>query len=216
MSPSDARRPTQGLSWVVAIGLILSSLALTALLPAKAAAQVLGTWQTALTEPEDVWRAGGFLIIGEPIGLVGQVRTGLGSKWDLGIQGGFPDFTDDTIYGIAGDTKFLLHKDNSNFPLDVSGDVAFGYQTDGDFDLVDFDFGLIGSKKMTTDGGEVISPYGAIIIAIGHANDDTEVDVHVRPGVEWVMTPVTNLLGELNLSSRDETISISVGFMFKL
>jgi len=214
MSPSDARRPAQVLSWVVAIGLILS--ALTALLPAKAAAQVLGTWQTALTEPEDVWRAGGFLIIGEPIGLVGQVRTGLGPKWDLGIQGGFPDFTDDTIYGIAGDTKFLVHKDNSNFPLDVSGDVAFGYQTDGDFDLVDFDFGLIGSKKMQTDGGEVISPYGAIIIAIGHANDDTEVDVHVRPGVEWQMTPVTNLLGELNLSSRDETIAISIGFMFKL
>jgi hypothetical protein len=214
MSPSDARRPSQVRSWVVAIGLILT--ALTALLPVEARAQVLGTWQTAITEPEDTWRAGGFLILGEPIGLVGQLRTGLGSKWDLGIQGGFPDFTDDTIYGIAGDTKFMLHQDNSNFPLDVSGDVAFGYQTDGDFDLVDFDFGVIGSKKLTTDGGEVISPYGAIIIAVGSANDDTEVDVHVRPGLEWVMTSVTNLLVELNLSSRDETISISGGFMFKL
>ena len=30
------------------------------------------------------------------------------------------------------------------------------------------------------------------------------------------MTSVTNLLVELNLSSRDETISISGGFMFKL
>jgi hypothetical protein len=214
MSPSDARRPSQVRSWVVAIGLILT--ALTALLPVEARAQVLGTWQTAITEPEDAWRAGAFLILGEPIGLVGQLRTGLGSNWDLGIQGGFPDFTDDTIYGIAGDTKFLLHKDNSNFPLDVSGDVAFGYQTNGDFDLVDFDFGVIGSKKLTTDGGEVISPYGAIIIAVGHANDDTEVDVHVRPGLEWMMTSVTNLLVELNLSSRDETIAISAGFMFKL
>jgi len=214
MSPTDTRRPTQARAWGIAIGLLL--LVLTALLPSPARAQVMGTWQTAIPEPEDSWRAGGFLILGEPIGLVGQVRTGLGPKWDLGIQMGIPDFTDDTIFGIAGDVKFLLHKENGDFPLDVAGDVAFGYQTNGDFDLVDFDFGVIGSKRLTTDGGEVISPYGAVILAVGHANDDTELDVHVRPGLEWQMTSTTNFLTELNLSSRDETIAISAGFMFKL
>jgi hypothetical protein len=176
----------------------------------------MGTWQTAITEPPDVWKAGAFLIIGEPIGLVGQLRTGIDTNWDVGFQFGFPDFDDDTVFGIAGDTKFLFHKDSSEFPLDVSGDIAFGYQTDGDFDLVDFDLGAIGSHKITTSGGEVITPYGAIILAIGHANDDTELDVHVRPGLEWVISSTVNFLGELNLSSRDETIAISAGLMFKL
>jgi hypothetical protein len=76
--------------------------------------------------------------------------------------------------------------------------------------------GAIGSHKITTSGGEVITPYGAIILAIGHANDDTELDVHVRPGLEWVISSTANFLGELNLSSRDETIAISAGLMFKL
>jgi hypothetical protein len=194
----------------------LIALALLALAFAPAHAQVMGTWQTAKTEAPDAWRAGAFLIIGEPIGLVGQLRTGLDTNWDLGIQLGFPDFDDDTVFGIAGDTKVLFHKESSEFPLDVAGDIAFGYQTDGDFDLVDFDLGLIGSKAITTKGGEVISPYGAIIFAIGHANDDTELDVHFRPGLEWVISQTVNFLGELNLSSRDETMALSVGLMFKL
>jgi len=177
---------------------------------------VLGTWQTAITEPPDVWRAGGFLILGEPIGLVGQLRTGIDKNWDLGIQIGIPDFSDDTVFGVAGDTKFLLHPETEGFPLDLSGDVAFGWQTVNDFDLVDFDLGLIASKAMKTDGGSSFSPYAALIFAIGNAEDDTELDVHVRPGIEWVVNPSLNFLSELNLSSRDNTLSISGGVMFKL
>ncbi len=53
-------------------------------------------------------------------------------------------------------------------------------------------------------------------IAEGRGDGDTELDVHVRPGIEWAYSPTINFLSELNLSSRDETIAISGGVMFKL
>ena len=128
---------------------------LSGVLSSSALAQVLGTWQTAVTEPPDVFKIGGFLILGEPIGLVGQLRSGLSSKLDFGIQVGFPDFTDETLFGIAGDTKVMLvQEEGGDFPVDLSADFAFGYQTADPFNIVDLDLGLIGSKRVITDGGD--------------------------------------------------------------
>jgi len=211
------RSPASCLGLAVAAAVILCGVA-----PSPAGAQVFGTWQTALTEPPDVFKLGGFLILGEPIGLVGQLRSGLSSKWDFGVQVGFPDFTDQTIFGIAGDTKVkLAEEEGGDFPVDLAADFAFGYQTADEASLVDLDLGLIGSKRYITDGGDILSPYAGLIFAIGHfdaenSDGDTELDVHVRPGLEWQYSPSVSILGELNLSSRDETIAISGGVMFQL
>ena len=216
-STSRLRSRAAGFGLAVAAVLIASGVT-----QSTARAQVFGTWQTALTEPPDVFKVGGFLILGEPIGLVGQMRSGLSSKWDFGIQVGFPDFTDETLFGIAGDTKVnLVLEEGGDFPVDLSADFAFGYQHADNFSIVDFDLGLIGSKRYITDSGKILTPYAGLIFAIGSfdpegGDGDTELDVHVRPGIEWAYSETLNILGELNLSSRDETIAISGGVMFKL
>jgi hypothetical protein len=208
-------------AWTALGTVIMVTMALISA-PTPGQAQVLGTWAPAITEPTDVWKAGGFLIVGEPFGLVGQLRTGLDTNWDLGIQFGAPDFDygEETLVGIAGDVKYLVLPEDADFPFDMALDFAFGYQHAGDFDLVDFDFGLLGSKNVVTDGGSTLIPYGALMLAIGHGSiddsSDTELDVNVRLGLDWPIKSDLDFLTELNLSSRDETLSISAGLMVGL
>lgn len=188
-------------------------LAFAALAPAPAVAQTLGTWSTAVPYGENDYTLGGFVLLGEPIGLVGQFRTGIGARTDIGIQLGFPDFDlyDYTLFGVAGDVKHLFFPETAEFPLDLAGDVAFGYQHAGDLDLIDFDFGPVASKKVTTSGGKVLIPYSAVMFMIGNVEDDTELDVQVRFGLDYAFKTGYEFLTELNLGSRDETISISAG-----
>jgi hypothetical protein len=197
------------------------------LAPAGARAQVLGTWSTAVPAAPDEFRAGGFLLLGEPIGVVGNVRTGIGDNWDIGIQLGFPDFDfgGNTLFGIAGDVKYLLVPESVDFPVDFAGDVAFGYQHAGDLDIVDFDFGAVMSKELVTTGGTTLIPYGSVMFAIGRFSfdsdvlgsvSDTEFDIHVRGGLAWPFREDVDFHGELNLSSRDETLAIHLGLMVEL
>jgi hypothetical protein len=190
----------------------LVALAFTTLAPAPAVSQTLGTWSTAVPYGENDYALGGFVLLGEPIGVVGQFRTGIGARTDIGVQLGFPDFDrDDTLFGVAGDVKHLFFPETAEFPLDLAGVVAFGYQNASDLDLVDFDFGPVASKKMTTSGGQVLIPYSAVMFMIGHVEDDTELDVQVRLGLDYPFKAGYEFLTELNLGSRAETISISAG-----
>lgn len=191
----------------------IAALALAALVPAGVGAQTLGTWSTAVPYGENDYALGGFVLLGEPIGLVGHFRTGIAPRTDIGIQIGFPDFDlgDETLFGVAGDVKHLFFPETGEFPLDLAGDLAFGYQHAGDFDLIDFDFGPIASKKVTTSGGTVLIPYSALMFMVGNVEDDTDLDVQVRFGLDYPFATGYELLTELNLGSREETISFSAG-----
>ncbi len=193
-------------AWMVVI--LLATLA-----PAPVPAQVLGTWAPATPYGEDDIAFGGFVLLGEPIGLVGHFRTGIGAKTDIGIQVGFPDFDfgDETLFGVAGDVKHLFFPQSGDFPVDLAGDIAFGYQTAGDFDLVDFDFGPVASKKFLTDGGTTLIPYGGLMFMIGN-DGGTDLDLQARLGLDYPFRPGWEFLAELNIGSRAETISISGGF----
>ena len=204
-----------------------------ALVPATARAQVLGTWATAIPYAGDEMVAGGFFLVGEPIGIVGQFRTGIADKMDVGVQLGVPNFdlANDTVIGLAGDTKYLILPEKGNFPLDLAVDGAFGYQHADKLTLVDFDFGAVASKKFVTSGGRTLVPYGSLMFAVGHASVDrpknlpenvkfersnTDLDVNVRVGLDWPFRPGYEAMSEVNLSSRDETLAISFGLMTRL
>jgi hypothetical protein len=213
-------------AWRAFGSVIVMTVALS-LTPTIGKAQVLGTWAPAIPEPTDSYKAGAFLIFGEPFGLVGQFRTGIDTNWDVGIQLGVPDFDafgDRALVGIAGDVKYLILPEDEDFDFDMALDFAFGWQHAEDFNLVDFDFGALASKTVTTDGGETLIPYGALMLAIGRASvdtpggdfSDTELDVNVRLGLDWPIKSDVDFLSELNLSSRDETLSISAGLMLGL
>ena len=191
----------------------MAAIALAALAPVAARAQTLGTWSTAVPYGENDYALGGFVLLGEPIGLVGHFRTGIAARTDIGIQVGFPDFDlyDYTLFGVAGDVKYLFFPETGEFPLDLAGDLAFGYQHAGDLDLIDFDFGPVASKKVTTSGGKVLIPYSAVMFMVGNVEDDTELDVQVRFGLDYPFAKGYELLTELNLGSREETISFSAG-----
>jgi hypothetical protein len=228
-----------GANWrAILIALVLLIGATSLLAPTAARAQVLGTWGTAVPYAPDEIAIGAFLLVGEPIGLVGQFRTGVGDNWDIGVQAGFPDFDapgENTLYGITGDLKYLILPESVDFPLDMSVDVAFGYQHAGGdgvgVDIVDFDFGAVVSKEMQTSGGKTLTPYGSVMFAIANFDvdfeppegvppgliddpgSDTEFDINVRGGIEYPLRPDLDFLAELNLSSRDETLAISFGLM---
>jgi hypothetical protein len=220
----SARSSALRLALVVAAALVLA--------PSAALAQVFGTWAPAVPYPTDSYNAGAFLIVGEPFGLVGQFRTGIDDNWDVGIQFGVPnfDYGDDAIIGIGGDVKYLIVPEGENLPFDLATDFAFGYQHADNVSLVDFDFGVVGSKTTTTSGGTTLIPYGAIMLAVGHASvdlpeeledlgidaSDTELDINVRIGLDYPLSQSLEFLSELNLSSRDETLGIAFGLMTKL
>lgn len=208
-----------------------------ALVPAAARAQVLGTWATAIPYAGDEMVAGGFFLAGEPIGVIGQFRTGIADKMDVGVQLGVPNFdlANDTVLGLAGDAKYLILPEKGSFPLDLAVDGAFGFQHADKLTLVDFDFGGVASKKFVTSGGRTLVPYGSLMFAIGHASVDvkrpanlpadqkfdehpsnTDLDVNVRVGLDWPFRPGYEAMSEVNLSSRDETIAISFGLMTRL
>ncbi len=204
-----AKQHISRFAWV-AISLLL-------MIPAAAPAQVLGTWSTAVPYGKDDFVLGGFLLLGEPIGIVAQMRTGVSDNTDIGVQIGFPDldYGNETLFGLTGDVKHRFFRASNDFPVDLAGDFAFGWQHAGDLDLIDFDFGPVASKAFTTSGGTTLIPYGAIMFMIGNANDDTDLDVNVRFGLDYPFSSKHEFLTELNLGSRSETISISGGIAFR-
>jgi hypothetical protein len=192
----------------------------------SAEAQVFGVWSNPRPVASDAWVASGHFLLGEPIGLMGQVRTGLDERSDVGIQLGIPDF-DLIDFAVAGDYRYLLSEAGESLPMDMLLDVAFGWQTGDFWDVVDFDFGAIFTKDMQTSGGTSYTPYGSLMFAIGRFSvdvpeipgipgvfegsaSDTEFDINLRGGVA-VPFDQFDLNAELNISSREEFIFFTVG-----
>ena len=81
------------------------------------------------------------------------------------------------------------------------------------------------SNEMVTAGGQSLIPYGSLMIAIGRLSidevrtqfgtfgggSDTEVDVNFRGGLSVPLEAGITLNGELNLTSRDNAIYLTIG-----
>lgn len=207
--------------------IVLAVACLLAIGTGSARAQVWGVWSNPAPTASGSWYASGHFLAGDLVGLMGQVRTGLGEQADLGVQIGIPDF--DTDFAVAGDVRYLALPSSESLPLDLAVDGAVGWFKIGgpsDATQLDIDFGAIVSSPIDLENGMGLVPYGSFVIAIAHrsidvpkgvvvpqgvSTSDTTTDAHFRGGVDLAVNEQLSVNGELNVSTRDSAIYVSFG-----
>jgi hypothetical protein len=189
---------------------------LLSLSPVVSQAQVYGVWSNPTPVPKGQWLAGGNFLVGDLVGIMGQVRSGINEKTDFGVQLGIPDF--DLDFGIGGDVRYLVMPASDSFPMDLVLNGALGY-TMGPIDVLDIDFGGIVGKGIPMESGYTITPYGALMFAIGRASaqgfSNTDFDVHFRGGADFAVNELFTLNGELQLSSRSNSLYFAFGAAYR-
>ena len=193
---------------------------------APAHAQVFGQFTPAhpITDGDNLF--GGYLLVGDDtIGLLGQFRFTSSEELNWGLQAGFEDPEGaDAIIDVGGDFRYIFHREDPEFPLDVAFGGAVGFGFGDNVTLIDIAPGLYYSHRFPLEGSEgAISPYGSILLDIQHVSidtpvgdeDDTDLDVIARFGAEWEATRKLHLMAELQVGGdfrSDFNAGINVPF----
>jgi hypothetical protein len=175
----------------------------------SALAQVYGIWSNPMHQEVGTYLASGHLLVGDLTGFMGQFRTGVGEKVDIGARLGLPDF--DFDFGFGADVRYQIMPESETFPMNLAADAGFGWATvgEGDADLTFFDivFGVIGSREVTTQTGFVLVPYATFLFDIKRVSadvgqfdaSDTQFGVHFGFGTDIPVNEMISVNGEIGI-----------------
>jgi hypothetical protein len=189
--------------------------AVTIVLPTTARAQVWGNWSNPIPNPTGGHQVGGHLLLGDLTGWMGEFRTGLGERFDVGGQIGWPDF--DGTFGVGGDARFLFMPESDSLPLNLIANFGIGYFDVGsNASTLDFAFGVLAAKPIELSSGYQMVPHGGFLIDVGRikAGDAsaTKTGVVFRGGAEFYLNQELAFNGELDINSRGSTaVYVSLG-----
>ncbi len=196
-----------------------------------ASAQVFGQFTPAHPLAGGDKLFGGYLQFGDraDVGILGQVRFSSGSSTDWGLQLGFADNDPgDGALEVGGDVSFGVHRADSEFPIDLAIDVAAGLTIVDNFTLLEIGPQLQYSHRFPLENSSgALTPYGSLFLDINHAsfddddfpgnndvdNDDTELDLVARFGLEWEATRKVQPIFEFEVG-RGPNFSLGVNVPF--
>jgi hypothetical protein len=182
-------------------------------------AQVYGVWSNPTPQAMGTYTASGHLLLGDLTGLMGQIRTGVGDKMDVGLRLGFPDF--DFDFGLAGDIHYRVMPASESLPMDLTATGGLGWTTLGegsvDLSYLDVVFGMIASREVTTQTGFTLVPYGIlqfdirrVSVDVGSVSaSDSEFGVHFGFGADVPVNEVLSVNGELAIITNGAS---AIGF----
>ncbi|MGH7724758.1 MAG: hypothetical protein ACREOU_04955 [Candidatus Eiseniibacteriota bacterium] len=164
---------------------------------------------------------GVYLLLGDQVddvGLLGQVRFTSSSSFDWGLQLGFADAGDGAAL-IGADIRPILKRADSEFPLDLAFDAGIGLLIADEVTVLSIVPTLEASHRFELEGSDgALSPYGSLGLNINNVSvdggdDDTDVDVIARFGLEWEATRKLQLIAEIGVGNgTDFTLGANIPF----
>ena len=166
---------------------------------------------------------GGYLLfgdrVGDDVGLLGQVRFSSSPKLDWGLQFGFAG-GDETSVLLGGDLRPILHAADPDFPLDLAFDAGLGLSIADHITILEIVPAIEGSHRFDLEGSSSsLTPYMSIGLDINHVSvedfdDDTDMDVVARFGLEWEATRKFAIMAELGVGdpANDFILGVNVPF----
>lgn len=208
------------------VGLLVAALVGSWAVPASA--QVFGQFTPAhpLAGGDNLF--GVYLQFGDraDIGLLGQVRFTSSPKVNWGLQAGFADNDPgDAAFEVGGDVRIGIHESDDDFPLDLAFDGAIGLTIADEVTILELGPQLHYSHRFDLeDSDAALTPYGSLFLDINHAsfdsdfpgqgdNDDTDLDLVARFGLEWEATRKIQIIGEVEVG-RGTNFSTGVNVPF--
>ena len=152
------------------------------------------------------------------ISLLGHLRYGIGGYTDLGLRGGFVDFSegrsDESALLLGGDIKYQVLELRIRDPLDLSvgGMTETMLGTPGDYITVGGS--VIGSYPVKLNSGKNLTPYGRLLLRltwIEGGGDDF--DPAFTAGANFELGRTTSLSAEFQF---DDPFGFLVGINFGL
>ncbi len=168
---------------------------------------------------------GAHFVIGGDIGIMGNFRTRISRRADIGFNG--------VLYatpfvGIQGDINFLIHEKEPDIPFNISfypllnlgfGENLFYFSASGNFEI---DFPVI----LEEENLEVI-PYFLIGVgaeginweSAGATHTDASLEAHGSFGMFFVITRKIVIPFEIHFSDEERGptgFSFSIGILFKI
>jgi len=204
--------------WIVVGALALTG---TLLVPQVSRAQVLGGTATAAVEEVGAKIVGGYVgITDDFVSLMGQVRYGVTSSFDLGAKAAFVDFEDPAGSSLAlnADGRIQLLDVYLQDPVDVAlGPEVTYFRSNG---VTNWYFGgyLTMSKEFTLSNGQIMTPYGRVGLRFHRVEsdffDDDEFDAGISLGTKYGLTGYTSLWGEVTI--EDVGTGVYLGAQYQL
>ena len=166
---------------------------------------------------------GGYLLfgdrVGDDIGLLGQIRFSSSPKLDWGLQGGFAG-GDETAVLLGGDLRPILHAADPDFPLDLAFDAGLGLSIADHVTIIEVVPAIEGSHQFDLEGSSSsLTPYMSVGLDINHISvedreDDTDMDIVARFGLEWEATRKFAIMAELGVGdlANDFILGVNVPF----
>lgn len=161
-----------------------------------------------LSAGDDLFRFGGY------------GRYGVAKYWDFGVEGLFDRSDDAWRGGLGGDLKYQLFPTTSKLPFDLSLNGGIGFENGAGVMTLQAPIGGIISTPLTTDGGQVITPYlGVYAVWVRTEVDqqglpdwtDNDIDALIRGGAKLQLKVGLEIFATLQLGPSD-LVSIGVNY----
>jgi len=195
--------------------LLPAMLAIAALVPATPArAQVFGNYTGAAVTPVNGHTFGGYLNVSDRvIGGLTQLRLSLYPNFDFGFQGGLSrlepggGYSNRTTLRIGGDVRWQLASLTGNFPADLAVGGSLGVETADDYKVITLGPSFTMSRVLGGETGGGYVPYAGVALNFvnrdAFGQQDTDISVPLRLGLESRFTPECHLITELQLYVAD-------------
>jgi hypothetical protein len=157
--------------------------------------------------------------VGDDIGLLGQVRFSSSPKLDWGLQAGFAGGNETSVL-LGGDIRPILHRSNTDLPLDLAFDAGLGLSIADHFTIIEVVPAIEGSHQFDLEGSSSsLTPYMSVGLDINHvsiedADGDTNTDLVARFGLEWEAARKLAVMAEFGVGdpANDFILGVNVPF----
>jgi len=204
--------------------LVPAMLVIAALVPAlPARAQVFGQYTGATVTPVNGHVFGGYLnLSNHNVGGLAQLRLSLYPNWDFGFQGGLARLEPGggldtrTTLRVGGDVRWQMASLTGNFPADMALGASLGVETADEYKIITLGPSFTMSRLLGGGNGGGYIPYAGIALNFvnrdAFGQQDTDVSVPLRLGIESRLTPECHLIAELQLFIADR-FNDDIGFV---
>lgn len=159
MDSRDNSRPASGVRGVFPA--LIAVAAVLAVCAAPAGAQTFGQFTTAAVSP--LGEGNVFFSAGDErldIGVTGRFQ--LNERSDFGVQTAYSRAEEIDSWGLGIDYKSYLIRGGSTVPVDLAGDLSYGFIRGGGFARSVFILSVMSSGMIVTGEGIDFEPYGSV------------------------------------------------------
>jgi hypothetical protein len=182
------------------------------LVPSRSRAQVFYEYPMAPVVQTDAFAAGSFVAVGESdlVRFGGFSRLNATKYVDLGVELLFDHVDGDVRWGAGADVKLSVFPSNTAIPFDLALNSGLGFILGDEVTIIQVPLGAVVSSPFKFDNGTLLVPYAGVYVLILNTDtervnrpnlSDTDVDVELRAGLGYEITPAVDLFATLHLGS---------------